>query len=60
MEKLDFTGELSSQCIKEMEMHSKFDQKNLEAHYDALALNYDGVYKMAGYPDPEYVAKHTA
>ena len=39
-------------------MHSKFEKSKLEEHYDSLALNYDGVYKKAGYLDPAMVAKH--
>lgn len=46
-----------------MDKFSKFDQDKLEAHYDEVALNYDGVYLRAGYPDPkkvaEYVSKYT-
>jgi hypothetical protein len=35
-----------------MDKFSKFGQEKLEAHYDEVALNYDGVYIRAGYPDP--------
>lgn len=62
--KLDFEGcPITKQHIMVMDKFSKFDQDKLEAHYDEVALNYDGVYLRAGYPDPkkvaEYVSKYT-
>ena len=43
-----------------MDRFSKFDESKLEEHYDEVALNYDGVYLRAGYPDPDKVAQMCA
>lgn len=57
--KVDFENEpIGKQQISVMDKFSKFDKDKLEEHYDEVALNYDGVYKRAGYPDPAMVAKH--
>ena len=56
--KLDFSEPtLSRECLREMEKHSKFDQKDLVDYYDSVAENYEGVYLRAGYPDPKKVAE---
>lgn len=36
-----------------MEKYNKFPKAQLEEHYDEIALNYEGIYKRVGYPDPE-------
>lgn len=51
---LDFTAQhLTGAHIREMEKFNKYDKKNLEAHFDSVADNYEGIYKRAGYPDPQ-------
>jgi predicted TPR repeat methyltransferase len=49
---LDFTGDLTPAHIGEMEKYNKFPKSKLEQHYDEIALNYEGIYKRTGYPDP--------
>ena len=61
---VDFSsGPIGKQHVTVMDKFSKFDEDKLEEHYDEVALNYDGVYLRAGYPDPmkvaEYVGKFT-
>jgi predicted TPR repeat methyltransferase len=61
---VDFSsGPIGKHHITVMDKFSKFDEDKLEEHYDEVALNYDGVYLRAGYPDPkkvaEYVGKQT-
>ena len=57
--KVDFSsGPIGKQHITVMDKFSKFDEDKLEEHYDEVALNYDGVYLRAGYPDPMKVAEH--
>ena len=58
--KLDFSQPLTREHFSEIERHSKFDKQDLENYYDSVALNYDGVYLTAGYPDPQKVAEFAA
>mgnify|MGYP001214483749 CR=1 FL=1 len=51
---LDFTT-IGADQIKEFEKHNKYDKADVEQHYDEVALNYEGVYLTAGYPDPKKV-----
>ena len=39
--------------LAEMDKYTKFSEKEVEKHYDEIAINYEGVYLKAGYPDPE-------
>lgn len=62
--KLEFEGAtLTRQHTMVMDKFSKFSHDKMEAHYDEVALNFDGVYLRAGYPDPikvaEYVSKYS-
>lgn len=41
-----------------MEKFSKYAKESTEAHFDAVAENYEGAYLRAGYPDPEKVAEY--
>ena len=54
-EKLDFSGQLGKEHIREMEAYNKFDKDKLEEHYDKVALNYEQLYLRCGYPDPKKV-----
>ena len=57
--KVDFEGgPIGKLHITVMDKFSKFDEDKLKEHYDEVALNYDGVYLRAGYPDPSKVATH--
>merc|ERR1712176_49369 len=50
---LDFdTNHFSKDHIREFERFNKFDKAKCAEHYDNAALNYEGVYLRAGYPDP--------
>lgn len=53
MQKLDFTGELTSAHIDEMEKYNKFEKSKLEKHWDEVAVNYESIYLRVGYPDPK-------
>jgi len=52
-QKLDFSGELTKDHVKEMELFNKFEEHNLEKHYDRVAINYEAIYLRAGFPDPK-------
>jgi len=59
MQKLDFnTDTFGSAQISEMEKFNKFDKAKVAEHYDSVAANYEGIYLMAGYPDPEKCAEY--
>merc|ERR1711976_1062270 len=50
---LDFnTNHFSKDHIREFERFNKFDKARCAEHFDNAALNYEGVYLRAGYPDP--------
>ena len=53
MQKLDFTGELTTAHINEMEKFNKFEKAKVEEHYDKLSINYEDIYLRVGYPDPK-------
>ena len=52
-QKLDFSGELTKAHVSEMELFNKFEQKDLEKHYNRVATNYEGIYLRVGFPDPK-------
>lgn len=52
-QKLDFSGDLTKEHIREMELFNKFEEKDLENHYDRVSINYEEIYLRAGYPDPK-------
>jgi len=52
-EKLDFnTNHFTKDHVREFERFNKFDKNRATQHFDNAALNYEGVYLRAGYPDP--------
>ena len=54
--KLDWdTERLTKSHVAEMEKFNKFDQSKVSKHYDEVAANYEGIYLIAGYPDPKKV-----
>lgn len=42
----------SKDHVREFERYNKFDKTKCAQHFDNAALNYEGVYLRAGYPDP--------
>ena len=52
-QKLDFSGELTKDHVREMELFNKFEQDKLEQHWDRVSVNYEDIYLRAGYPDPK-------
>ena len=50
---LDFTRKLTSEHVSVIEQFTKYDKTKIQEHFDALAPNYEAVYKLAGYPDPQ-------
>jgi hypothetical protein len=56
--KLNWTGALESVHEAEMDKFTKFSKEKIEAHYDEVAINYEGIYLKAGYPDPEWATKY--
>ena len=52
-EQLDFnTNHFNKDHIREFERFNKFDKAKCAQHFDNAAMNYEGVYLRAGYPDP--------
>lgn len=52
-EQLEFnTNHFDKDQIREFERFNKFNKKRCAKHFDNAALNYEGVYLRAGYPDP--------
>lgn len=43
-----------------MEKFNKYKKEQVEEHFDSVALNYDGVYLRAGYPDPKKCSDYVA
>lgn len=57
--KVDFdVDKLQNAHWSEVDKFNKFDEEKLVEHYDDISVNYDGVYKRMGYPDPEKVAEN--
>lgn len=40
-----------------MELYNKYEKAKVEQHFDRVSVNYDAIYKKAGYPDPEKCAE---
>ena len=55
--KYEFTHPLKSECIREMETHTKYDAGAEKAHFNTISANYDDIMEAVGYPDPELIAK---
>ena len=54
MERLDWNVEnFTTAHVQEMEKYAKFEKKQVEEHYDALAANYEDLFLRVGYADPK-------
>jgi len=52
-QQLDFnTTHFDREHVREFERYNKFDKAKCAEHFDNAAINYEGVYLRAGYPDP--------
>ena len=57
-EKMDWTVErLTPEHVKLMERCNKYKANDTKRHYDFIALNYEGLYNRAGWPDPIEIAE---
>jgi len=58
-QQLDFdTAHFNKDHIREFERFNKFDKAKCAQHFDNAAVNYEGVYLRAGYPDPWKCAEY--
>lgn len=58
-QKLDFNVDhFNKGHVAEFERFNKFEKKDAKKHFDNAALNYEGVYLRAGYPDPKKCAEY--
>jgi predicted TPR repeat methyltransferase len=56
-ELMDWNAErLTAEHVKLMERCNKYKSTDTKRHFDYIADNYEGLYKRAGWPDPEEVA----
>ena len=58
-QQIEFNYPLSTESIREIEKHTKYDQGQEEVHYDDISTNYDAIQQVVGYPDPELIAEKT-